>query len=136
MIKPIVKSPLILSVKAKPATKADLPVAYDLLDTLAANKESCVGMAANMIGCPLSIICFENEGKPTLMLNPEIVSAKGEYETEEGCLSLSGKRRTKRYKLITVRWQDTDLSEKTAVFEGFTAEIIQHETDHLKGILI
>lgn len=136
MIKTIIKDPLLLQRKSVPAGKADLQTAKDLLDTLEANKESCAGMAANMIGVTKRIICFADEHGLTLMLNPEIISAFGEYEAEEGCLSLSGTRKAKRYKLITVRFKDGSFNERTESYSGFTAQVIQHETDHLNGILI
>lgn len=136
MIKPIVHDPLLLSKKSVPATFLDLPAAKDLLDTLIANREGCVGMAANMIGIQKRIIAFDDGGKLSVMLNPEIIKKSGEYETEEGCLSLSGIRKTKRFRNITVKYLDMDLHPKTESFFGFTAQIIQHEIDHCNGILI
>lgn len=136
MIKPIVHDPLLLSKKSAPATFLDLPAAKDLLDTLIANREGCVGMAANMIGIQKRIIAFDDGGKLSVMLNPEIIKKSGEYETEEGCLSLSGIRKTKRFRNITVKYLDMDLHPKTESFFGFTAQIIQHEIDHCNGILI
>ena len=137
MILPIVHDPLLLSRKSTPAGKEDLQTAQDLLDTLAANKEACVGMAANMIGVLKNIIVFDNEGSYMVMLNPEIVSCSGLYETEEGCLSLlGGPRKTKRFHKIKVRYQNTDLQVRLKTFTGWTAQIIQHEIDHCNGILI
>ena len=136
MIRPIVHDPFFLAQKSEKATKADVSVAKDLLDTLAANKNACVGMAANMIGVKKCIIAFDNEGTYMAMLNPEIIKKAGEYETEEGCLSLAGVRKTKRFQFITVRYQDLDMKEKTANFAGWTAQIIQHEVDHCSGVLI
>ena len=136
MIKPIVHDPFFLGQKSEKATKADISVAKDLLDTLAANKTACVGMAANMIGVKKCIIAFDNDGTYMVMLNPEIIKKAGEYETEEGCLSLAGIRKTKRFQFITVRYQDLDMKEKTANFAGWTAQIIQHEVDHCNGVLI
>ena len=137
MILPVVHDPLLLARKSTPAGKDDLQTARDLLDTLAANKEACVGMAANMIGILKNIIVFENEGTYMVMLNPEIVSCSDPYETEEGCLSLlGGPRKTKRFRKIKVRYQNTDLQIRLKTFTGWTAQIIQHEIDHCNGILI
>ena len=136
MIQPIVRDPMFLAGKSDPATAADLPVAADLLDTLQAHLEHCVGMAANMIGRRKRIIAFCNGPMQVVMLNPRIVAKAGEYEAEEGCLSLAGVRKTRRWRRITVCWQDQLLRDKTAVFEGFPAQIIQHEIDHCDGILI
>ena len=137
MICPIVHDPLLLSRKSSPAGKEDLQTAQDLLDTLAANKDACVGMAANMIGVLKNIIVFDNEGSYMVMLNPEIVSCSSPYETEEGCLSLlGGPRKTKRFQKIKVRYQNTDLQVRLKTFTGWTAQIIQHEIDHCNGILI
>ena len=137
MILPIVHDPLLLSRKSTPAGMEDLQTAQDLLDTLAANKEACVGMAANMIGVLKNIIVFDNEGSYMVMLNPEIVSSSGPYETEEGCLSLlGGPRKAKRFQKIKVRYQNTDLQVRLKTFTGWTAQIIQHEIDHCNGILI
>lgn len=136
MIKPICHDPMLLARKAAPATFADLGVARDLRDTLAANLDRCVGMAANMIGAPKAIIVYVDGGEIHTMLNPVITKKSGEYDTEEGCLSLSGVRPCKRYQMITVEWQGTDLKKCTGTFTGFTAQIIQHEYDHLAGILI
>ena len=137
MVKELVHDPILLVRKSAPATKADLETARDLLDTLAAHKEACVGMAANMIGELKCIIAFDNEGTYTVMLNPEIIKAAEEYETEEGCLSLlGGPRKTKRFRKIKVRWQTTDFQTRIKTFSGWTAQIIQHEIDHCNGILI
>ena len=137
MVQEIVHDPILLARKSIPATKEDIPVALDLLDTLASHRESCVGMAANMIGVCKRIIVFDNEGSLMVMINPEIVRQSGEYETEEGCLSLlGGPRKTKRFKKIKVRYQTMDLQTRLKSFEGWTAQIIQHEVDHCNGILI
>ena len=137
MIQELVHDPILLARKSAPATKDDLQTARDLLDTLAAHKESCVGMAANMIGITKRIIVFDNEGTYMTMLNPEIISCSGEYETEEGCLSLlGGPRRTKRFRKIKVRYQNLDFQTRLKTFNGWTAQIIQHEIDHCNGVLI
>ena len=136
MIKEIMHDPIFLCQKSQPATIADLSVAKDLLDTLIANKDGCVGMAANMIGVKKKIITFDNNGMYMTMLNPEIISKSGEYETEEGCLSLPGVRKTKRYQIITVKYQDLSMKSQTQTFMGWTAQIIQHEIDHCKGVII
>lgn len=136
MIKPIVHDPFFLGQKSEAASKLDISAAKDLLDTLIANREGCVGMAANMIGIRKRIIVFDNSGTYMTMFNPEIIKKSGEYETEEGCLSLSGIRRTKRFQFITVRYQTTDMKTKEEPFFGWTAQIIQHEIDHCNGILI
>ena len=137
MVQEIVHDPILLARKSVPATKEDITVATDLLDTLSAHRESCVGMAANMIGVCKRIIVFDNEGTPMVMINPEIIRQTGEYETEEGCLSLlGGPRKTRRYKKIKVRYQTLDFQTRLKSFEGWTAQIIQHEIDHCNGILI
>ena len=136
MIQPIVKDPIFLGRKSREATAEDLPIAQDLLDTLAAHKDGCVGMAANMIGQAVRIIAFDNEGSCMVMLNPEIVKCAGQYETEEGCLSLEGVRKTKRYRSIKVQYQNEKLQIRLKTFTGWTAQIIQHEIDHCNGILI
>lgn len=137
MVRELIHDPIFLAQKSKPATKEDLAVARDLLDTLAAHRETCVGMAANMIGVPKRIIAFDNGGSLMVMLNPEIVKQSGEYETEESCLSLlGGPRKTKRFQKIKVRYQTEDLQIRLKTFEGWTAQIIQHEVDHCNGILI
>ena len=126
MIQPIMKDPLFLGVKSQPATAEDLSVARDLLDTL----------AANMIGIRKRIIVFDNDGTDMVMFNPEIIKQEGMYETEEGCLSLPGVRKTKRYHKIKVQYQNTDFQTRIKTFSGWTAQIIQHEIDHCNGILI
>ena len=136
MIKQIVHDPFFLGQKSEEATKADIKTAKDLLDTLAANRAGCVGMAANMIGVRKRIIVFDNNGKDMVMMNPVIIEKAGEYETEEGCLSLAGIRKTKRFQFITVSYQDMEMKKKTEKFFGWTAQIIQHEIDHCSGILI
>ena len=136
MIRPIMKDPLFLARKSAPATSEDLQIAQDLLETLEAHKEGCVGMAANMIGELKRIIAFDNGGTYMVMFNPEIVKCSGAYETEEGCLSLAGTRKTKRYKSIKVKYQTADMKERQKTFTGWTAQIIQHEIDHCNGILI
>ena len=136
MVRPIMKDPLFLARKAEPATAADIPAAEDLLETLEAHKEGCVGMAANMIGVNRRIIAFDNEGSYMVMFNPEIVKASQPYHTEEGCLSLDGVRRTRRFRSIKVRYQTRGFQVRLKTFTGFTAQIIQHEIDHCEGILI
>lgn len=137
MIKELEHNPEFLAEKSEIATIDDLQVAMDLLDTLVAHKDECVGMAANMISVKKRIICFENDGEYMTMFNPEILKCSDKYETEEGCLSLLGyPRKTKRYKKIRVQYQTADFKTRTKVFEGFTAQIIQHEIDHCNGILI
>ena len=137
MIQELIHDPILLAKKSTPATAEDLPVARDLLDTLSAHRDSCVGMAANMIGQFKRIIAFDCEGRLTVMLNPEIISASGEYETEEGCLSLlGGPRKTKRFQKIKVRYQTEAFQIRLKTFTGWTAQIIQHEVDHCNGILI
>ena len=137
MVRELIHDPIFLAQKSAPATKEDLAVARDLLDTLAAHRETCVGMAANMIGVAKRIIAFDNGGSLMVMLNPEIVKQSGEYETEESCLSLlGGPRKTKRFQKIKVRYQTEDLQIRLKTIEGWTAQIIQHEVDHCNGILI
>lgn len=136
MIQEICKDERFLAQKAEPATPADLPIAQDLIDTLTAHKDGCVGMAANMIGVNKRIIIFDNEGAYQVMFNPVIVKQSGPYQTEEGCLSLIGRRPTKRWKSIKVQWQNETFQTRLKTFTGWTAEIIQHEIDHCDGILI
>lgn len=136
MIKPIVRDAFFLNQKSEEATKADLPIAQDLEDTLRANRERCVGMAANMIGYRKKIIIVATGFADLVMINPVITAKSDPFETEEGCLSLPGTRKTTRYKSITVRYQDKKFAEHTQTFSGFIAQIIQHECDHLQGILI
>ena len=136
MVRPIMKDPIFLSRKSEAATAADVEIANDLLETLIFHKEGCVGMAANMIGISKRIIAFDCGGAYMVMFNPEILKASGEYETEEGCLSLPGTRKTKRYRKIKVRYQNEAMQVRLKTFDGWTAQIIQHEIDHLNGILI
>ena len=136
MIKPIVKDPIFLSQKSAPATVLDLSTAQDLRDTFEAHREGCVGMAANMIGAAKRIIIFDDKGGATLMFNPEIVKCSGEYEAAEGCLSLAGTRKAKRYRSITLRYQNERFGTRMKTCSGFTAQIIQHEIDHCNSILI
>lgn len=136
MIREICKDVIFLAQKAEPATPDDLPVAADLLETLEYHKDGCVGMAANMIGVNKRIIAFDNDGKYMVMFNPEILRKSGPYETEEGCLSLTGVRPVKRWKTIKVRWQNEKFQQRIKNFTGWTAEIIQHEIDHCEGIII
>ena len=136
MVQPIMKDETFLAIPSEPATKDDLQVAQDLLDTLTAHAEGCVGMAANMIGGSKRIIVFDNEGTYMVMFNPEIVKASDRYETEEGCLSLVGRRTTKRYKSIKVKYQNADFQIRFKTYTGWTAQIIQHEIDHCNGIII
>ena len=137
MVRELVHDPLFLGIKSKAATKQDAAVAQDLLETLTAHRETCVGMAANMIGKAVRIIAFSDNGKYTVMYNPEIISKAAPYETEEGCLSLLGEpRKTTRYKTIKVKFQDGSFQWQTKSYSGFTAQIIQHEIDHCNGVLI
>ena len=137
MVKELMHDPIFLSLKSELATKDDLPVAQDLLDTLTAHKNGCVGMAANMIGAKKRIICFDNEGAYMTMFNPQILKKSGPYDTEEGCLSLlGGPRKCKRYQTIKVQWQTAEMQTRIKTFTGFPAQIIQHEIDHCDGILI
>lgn len=136
MIKEINRDIFILSQKSEPATENDRQTGEDLLETLIANSERCVGMAANMIGVSKNIIAINDNSNYTVMYNPEILKADKEYETEEGCLSLDGVRKTKRYRKIKVRYLDKDFKIKIKTYDGFTAQIIQHEIDHLSGIII
>ena len=136
MIKPIMKDPIFLAQKSIPATKEDLEIAQDLRDTLEANKDGCVGMAANMIGVLKRIIIFDDNGKASVMFNPEIIKYSQPYETEEGCLSLTGTRKTKRYKTIKVQYQNEEFQTRLKTYTDWTAQIIQHEIDHCNGILI
>ena len=137
MVRELMHDPTFLARKSAPAAKEDLPAAQDLLDTLTAHRDSCVGMAANMIGVTKRIIVFDNEGTYMTMLNPEIIKSEGEYETEESCLSLlGGPRKCKRFKKIKVRYQTLDFQTRLKTFTGWTAQIIQHEVDHCNGVLI
>ena len=136
MIREICKDVIFLAQKAEPATPDDLPVAADLLETLEYHKDGCVGMAANMIGVNKRIIAFDNDGEYMVMFNPEILRKSGPYETEEGCLSLTGVRPVKRWKTIKVQWQNEKFQQRIKNFTGWTAQIIQHEIDHCEGIII
>ena len=136
MICEICKDEVFLAQAGEPAGADDLAVAQDLLDTLHAHKDGCVGMAANMLGVNKRIIAFESDGEYMVMFNPVIVRQSGAYEAQEGCLSLSGVRKTRRYRTIKVQWQNEKLQTRLRTFSGFTAEIIQHEIDHCQGVLI
>ncbi len=137
MIKEVIHDPILLGVKSEPATKEDLQLAQDLLDTLTANKKACVGMAANMIGVHKQIIVFDNNGTYMTMFNPKIIKISGLYDTEESCLSLlGGPRPCKRYQTIKVQWQNEQFQTRIKTFTGWTAQIVQHEIDHCDGILI
>jgi peptide deformylase len=136
MIKQIVRDAFFLNQKSEEATKVDLPIAQDLEDTLKANREHCVGMAANMIGYRKNMIIVATGLADIVMINPKITAKSEPYETEEGCLSLPGTRKTTRYNRITVKYQDKKFEEHTQKFSGYIAQIIQHECDHLQGILI
>ena len=137
MVKELIHDPILLARPSAEATAADLDTARDLMDTLTAHAETCVGMAANMIGVHKRIIAFQCEGGYMTMLNPEIVKSDGVYETEEGCLSLlGGPRKTKRFQKIKVRYQNTAMQVRLKTFSGWTAQIIQHEVDHCNGVLI
>ncbi len=136
MVREIMRDEAFLSQKAEPATLEDLSVAQDLLDALTDHKDGCVGMAANMIGVNKRIIAFDNEGKYMVMFNPEIIKKSGPYEAEEGCLSLTGTRKAKRWQSIKVQYQNERFQTRFKTFTGWTAQIIQHEIDHCEGILI
>ena len=136
MIREICKDEAFLAQKAEAATAEDLQTGLDLLETLEHHRDECVGMAANMIGVNKRIIAFDNQGSYMLMFNPEIIKKSGPYTAEEGCLSLSGTRRTRRWQSIKVRWQNEKFQERIKTFTGWTAQIIQHETDHCQGIII
>ena len=137
MVKEVIHDPILLSCKSEPASLDDLQAAQDLLDTLMANKDSCVGMAANMIGVNKRIIVFDNDGTYMTMFNPEILKMSDAYETEECCLSLlGGPRKCKRHQTIKVQWQNEKFQIRIKTFTGWTAQIIQHEIDHCNGILI
>lgn len=136
MVREIVHDIIFLSQKSEKATIADLNIARDLLDTLKANEERCVGLAANMIGYKKCIIAVSAGFMNICMLNPVITSKKGLYKTEEGCLSLNGVRPTDRYEEITVEYEDMSFKKHKEKFTGFTAQIIQHEVDHLSGKII
>ena len=137
MIKELIHDPILLARKSEKATIEDLKVAQDLFDTLVAHKDSCVGMAANMIGVHKRIIAFDNDGTYMTMFNPEIIKKSGPYDAEEGCLSLlGGPRKSKRYQTIKVQWQTAEFQTRVKTFTGFPAQIIQHEVDHCNGVLI
>ena len=136
MVCEICRDEAFLAQKAEPAAAEDIGTARDLLDTLIAHKDGCVGMAANMIGVNKRIIAFDNEGEYMVMLNPMIVKQSGVYEAEEGCLSLTGTRKVRRFKSIKVQWQNEAFQIRLKTFTGWTAEIIQHEIDHCEGVLI
>lgn len=136
MIRPIVKDILFLGQKSKLATKDDVAVVDDLVDTLRANLDECVGMAANMIGVKKRILVFCMGDMIVPMVNPVILKKEKAYETEESCLSLTGFRKTMRYETIEVEYLDRDFKKHKQVFTGFTAQIIQHEVDHFEGIII
>ncbi len=137
MIKEIIHDSILLTRKSEVATKESLQVAQDLLDTLVAHKDGCVGMAANMIGVYKRIIAFDNDGTYMVMFNPEIIKKSGPYDAEEGCLSLlGGPRKCKRYQTIKVQWQTAEFHARIKTFIGFPAHIIQHEVDHCDGVLI
>ena len=137
MVRELMHDPLFLGRKSRTATKEDLPIGQDLLETLLAHRATCVGMAGNMIGETVAVIAFFDGDKPMVMYNPEILKAEGEYQTEEGCLSLlGGPRKCKRYKKIKVQYQNEQFQKRVKTFTGWTAQIIQHEVDHCNGILI
>ena len=136
MIREICRDETFLAQKAAPATADDLATAQDLLDTLTAHKDGCVGMAANMIGVNKRIIAFDNDGAYLVMLNPVIIRQSGPYETQEGCLSLTGVRKTKRFQTVKVQWQNEKFQTRLKTFTGWTAQIIQHEVDHCCGVVI
>ncbi len=137
MVKELMHDPIFLGGKSEVATIEDLQIAQDLLDTLTAHKDSCVGMAANMIGVRKRVIAFDNEGKYMVMFNPEIIKKSGPYDTEESCLSLlGGPRKCKRYQSIKVQWQTEKFETRIKTFTGWTAQIIEHEIDHCNGVLI
>ena len=136
MVRPIMRDTAFLAIPSAPANAGDMEIARDLLETLEYNKKGCVGMAANMIGESKRIIAFDNEGTYMLMFNPEIVKCSGQYETEEGCLSLVGLRKTKRWQSIKVQYQNEAFQVRLKTFTGWTAQIIQHEIDHCNGIII
>ena len=136
MVQPIIHDPIFLARPSLPAEKDDKQVVEDLIDTLKAHLDECVGMAANMIGVRKRIIVMAKGPMIVAMLNPVILSKSGEYETEEGCLSLEGKRKTIRYRSIKLSWQDVQMREHVAMLDGFQARIVQHEIDHCNGVLI
>ena len=137
MVRELVHDPILLARRSEPPTAEDLPIARDLMDTLLHHREGCVGMAANMIGQLKRIIVFFDGDTPQLMLDPKILKASEPYDTEEGCLSLlGGPRKTKRFRKIKVEYKTADFKVRIKTYQGFTAQIIQHEVDHCDGILI
>jgi peptide deformylase len=136
MVREIVHDPVFLSQKCTDATEKDVGIAEDLIDTLRANIDCCVGMAANMIGERKRIIAIAKGPMIVAMMNPRIISGYGEYETEEGCLSLEGKRKAKRFRSIRLKWQDMRMKEHIGTLDGFQAQIVQHEVDHCNGVLV
>ena len=137
MVRELMHDPLFLGRKSRAATREDLSVGQDLLETLIAHKATCVGMAGNMIGQSVAVIAFFDGDKPMVMYNPEILKTEGAYDTEEGCLSLlGGPRKCTRYQKIKVRWDNENFQKRVKTFTGWTAQIIQHEVDHCMGVLI
>ena len=136
MIRSIMKDPIFLGQKSQAATSLDVQIANDLIDTLKANADGCVGMAANMIGVKKRIIAFDNGGIYMVMFNPEIVKCSDAFEAEEGCLSLTGTRKAKRWQSIKVQYQNDAFQTRIQTFTGWTAQIIQHEIDHCNGVVI
>ena len=136
MVREIMKDEVFLAEASEKATAEDAEIARDLLETLEAHKAGCVGMAANMIGVRKRIIAFDNEGSYMVMFNPEIVKKSSAYEAEEGCLSLTGTRKTRRWQSIKVQYQNEKMQIRLKTFTGWTAQIIQHEIDHCNGIII
>ena len=137
MVRELMHDPLFLGRKSRAATREDLNIGRDLLETLVAHRATCVGMAGNMIGQTVAVIAFFDGDRPTVMYNPEILKAEGAYDTEEGCLSLlGGPRKCKRYRKIKVRWDNENFQKRVKTFTDWTAQIIQHEVDHCNGILI
>ena len=136
MVREIMKDEVFLAKASEKATAEDTEIARDLLETLEAHKAGCVGMAANMIGVRKRIIAFDNEGSYMVMFNPEIVKKSGAYEAEEGCLSLTSTRKTRRWQSIKVQYQNEKMQIRLKTFTGWTAQIIQHEIDHCNGIII
>ena len=136
MVREIVHDPIFLAQPSTAASEKDLPIAEDLIDTLRANLDRCVGMAANMIGERKRIIVMAKGLLIVAMLNPKILSGTGEFEAEEGCLSLEGTRKVKRYRSVRVKWQDMKMQDHVGTLDGFQAQIVQHEIDHCNGILV
>ena len=137
MVRELIHDPMFLGIKSRTASKEDTVIAKDLLDTLIAHRDSCVGMAANMIGKSVCIIAINDNGKYMVMYNPEIIDQNLPYEAQEGCLSFLGEpRKVTRYRTVKVKYQDESFKWKINNFSGFTAQIIQHEVDHCNGVLI